>query len=502
MRLHPFDIPEVLDKIVACLDTGDIKSCIYVSKAFHEAFIRFLWKTINVDTPNWSAVDGQTLEKHKHYIEEIYFTYRYAEHILLLRGCSRLRKLVSRRDKSQRFEDLLYRLSNLMIANNFKLQECEINWAHEKGTWTYRAKDFYNAVLQCPHLRELKLHDFIIHAEEIDLFFRMCSQLEILELTRVDIPQWAVGKLIGNLGADVGTAAGAFAFGYLLELTLCETKVIGPHPISEAHSLVTFIQSCPNLRSLTFYDGATEDMVDFCRTLAPALESLPHLESLIIPEAELNDKKLAAFLGKMNRLRKLHAWQSDFGPLCLAELLKPRGPLNGGTRFCDMIEDLSAPTFDFTDRVIPVLLSSCRNLTLLETSVARITDIITGQEWVCSKLQRLELSLVLDVYNDEERKAKQRILFERLGKLTKLQELHITTGYSLTLDAGLDKLINLKRLRYLAFHHGAHFIGPDEAVWMVENWPCLEEVIGLKDKDPAAVGSIAGIFNRRGIIYH
>ncbi|ORZ26436.1 hypothetical protein BCR41DRAFT_348316 [Lobosporangium transversale] len=371
-------------------------------------------------------------------------------------------------------------------------------------------------MLQCPHLKKIRFHEFAVHAEEIDLFFRTCSQLEVLELNHVQIPRWPNGSLIGDLDTNIeatggpsihGTAASlvsATVLGSILNLMLIEVWVSGPSP---GHSTAALVRSCSKLRSLYFEETEKADALVFFRSLEQHPWTLPHLETLIIPYFPLVDEDLASLLKKMNQLRELDAVFADFGSLSLGELLKSREPLSGRRSLCDTIEKLNLSGYAYNG-LSQVIMSRCRNLTELETSKIKVAEIVEGQEWVCSELQQLVINITDvddgDAEDSEESKVKQRMMFERLGKLTKLREIVLKgsehgRSFDLRLESGLDKLANLKHLRSLCFTGYYQRMGPEEAMWMVKNWPCLKEVSCQTNRNQVTAMLIRKIFHKHGI---
>ncbi|KAF9537701.1 hypothetical protein EC957_007804, partial [Mortierella hygrophila] len=113
----------------------------------------------------------------------------------------------------------------------------------------------------------------------------------------------------------------------------------------------------------------------------------------------------------------------------------------------------------------------------------------------------------------QESHAVQRRVLRQLGKLTHLQRLYLgkhcrdwdnpeysrleirgirtmavdeyfdTNCLELSLESGLDELAGLKQLEELDVAQMAHRIGLVEVQWMVENWPRLRIINGLKYED-------------------
>ncbi|KAG0299269.1 hypothetical protein BGZ97_003803, partial [Linnemannia gamsii] len=104
----------------------------------------------------------------------------------------------------------------------------------------------------------------------------------------------------------------------------------------------------------------------------------------------------------------------------------------------------------------------------------------------------------LDSCTTEETHAFQRRVYQQLGRLTLLEELHLgysRVGYAqehqpygsdnvqrncleMTLKSGLDELCELKCMRELGVAFMAHRIEKDEVDWMQVNWPKLHTIQG------------------------
>ncbi|KAG0294593.1 hypothetical protein BGZ96_000866 [Linnemannia gamsii] len=183
---------------------------------------------------------------------------------------------------------------------------------------------------------------------------------------------------------------------------------------------------------------------------------------------------------------------------------------------------------EFSSEEIQAILTNATHLRHLECnrwfcdlgqSMLMAQDIISSI-WSCAWLVRLNIHIggiprpdirctedggetskrfELDNCTTDETYALQRKVYQQLGRLTLLEELHLgysRAGYAqedqpygsdsvqrncleLTLKSGLDELCDLKCLRELGVAFMAHRIEEDEVDWMVVNWPNLHTIQGV-----------------------
>ncbi|KAF9144388.1 hypothetical protein BGX30_012962 [Mortierella sp. GBA39] len=193
-------------------------------------------------------------------------------------------------------------------------------------------------------------------------------------------------------------------------------------------------------------------------------------------------------------------------------------------------------------RVLAVVLSSCISLKSLDAQVHTIDmSFYANEPWECLALETLHCRirgitrltqteqwiynngctntsakkawqyLWMDGHDYEEEEvdpdmilakysnsvAQQRRAYDRLAGLKRLKSLQLGPrqprgiGYyledlrredtlELTLESGLDRLSELKRLEVFGFEGTSHGVGKAELEWMAENWPRLKELRGLK----------------------
>lgn len=142
----------------------------------------------------------------------------------------------------------------------------------------------------------------------------------------------------------------------------------------------------------------------------------------------------------------------------------------------------------FTSATAQEIMCQCP---MLETFVApSITakDIIEGHPWVCLNLRVLSLKFC---FHPQTVRRMQPLVFERLSKLTRLEELTLGGSLSedagqklydvcnLTLENGLDRLSTLRSLRVLDIITSRQGMCEKEIEWVMEHWVSLTDIYGV-----------------------
>ncbi|KAK3835687.1 MAG: hypothetical protein J3R72DRAFT_451076 [Linnemannia gamsii] len=195
-------------------------------------------------------------------------------------------------------------------------------------------------------------------------------------------------------------------------------------------------------------------------------------------------------------------------------------------------EDIFNPSY-ITDTVIK-LLGACPNLKVLDTIQHRITAqaLLCNPPWVCHGLETFRCQIVgvsrlsasdakalhdlispvssanvflttqqrIFLRVDRETTRQQQKILERFSRLTCLKVLEVSfkknigrstqEGFiyvdynpdtlELTLDSGLGQLASLKDLEMFGFEGCCHDIGLTELQWMIDSWPRLKSMRGLR----------------------
>ncbi|KAF9139241.1 hypothetical protein BG015_002119 [Linnemannia schmuckeri] len=209
-----------------------------------------------------------------------------------------------------------------------------------------------------------------------------------------------------------------------------------------------------------------------------------------------------------NQLEEFKLQGSMFGPLG-AQALRRQFPCLQDLR-------LEPDGIDAQSAFLQEVMESCPKLQVLQAGMFSVGHMRRGKAWICHGLKKLAVHVDLESDRDgavvdkkihkdpaywTKYSSSRRYVFERLGKLTELQELdtsmpcyaygrgmsYINLSHSYrhpywTLDYqllhGLDELVGLKKLERLDFSNTLQDLLQMDLEWMVENWPSLKMVTG------------------------
>ncbi|KAI1292717.1 hypothetical protein EDD11_008596 [Mortierella claussenii] len=537
MRLHPFEIPELLEPICQLFDTRDFLTCTLVCKKFHNALVPFLWRKI-VIAPALPIPTKLGLKINKQYIQEFVFRGLYPSDILELQACSRLQSItmqsLSVHGSSVEEDRILYGIANLIAAHGSTIKNLNLDlhrqpWGQTPSTST-PPRVFWTALAACSKLDSLILCNIEVQRGCMEKFFQVWSIARSLSLNEVVVSKWSA-----NHYSEAIRDSGELVLERSRELTISPCKdyhfVLDDH----YHSLATLLRKCINLESLVLagnwhprQDLPSSNVADFCGSLVKDTWPLPKLNSLALNNLDVEDRDLAAVMQQLNVLKVLAAVSSGFGPLSLQALIMNQAVSSAGTfpgmdlqagiapgtvlstrKLSDTIESLDLLyCSSVTSYMVQVILTSCPSLTSFYAPEVTVADIARGGDWACTGMMELELHIKVDYdLSSEEDAAMQRLAFARLGKLSKLKILGLTHGCSgeeRTLDlrrsAGLDLLSGLTSLSELYFESDyEQQMGVEEAQWIVENWTALVSIEGVMNWDWYVAKAMMEILKLKGV---
>ncbi|KAK3823255.1 MAG: hypothetical protein J3Q66DRAFT_331260 [Benniella sp.] len=190
----------------------------------------------------------------------------------------------------------------------------------------------------------------------------------------------------------------------------------------------------------------------------------------------------------MPRITSLHVdFSQDAFKMDFASLLQPH---------FSNLRDLVVKTEEcIASPLAQVVMSSCP---MLESLCAPFVDahvVTEGKPWVCSNLKALVLRLCFSSASSVSHL--QPLVFDRLSKLTRLQDLCMAGGFEdegpdlqhgvvdLRIDYGLGKLSTLRRLYAFTIWQMDQRMGDPEVDWILEHWRSLTIFTGSLNTDPA-----------------
>lgn len=139
--------------------------------------------------------------------------------------------------------------------------------------------------------------------------------------------------------------------------------------------------------------------------------------------------------------------------------------------------------------------------------------------WVCTKLERLQLSRIdMTVATGETNNPvspHNGMVLDRLAQLTQLRHLSLRDCNEfgtaaaepgrtlvLSLDHGLEKLAHLKDLTMVSFDGKRQDMHEQDLRWMARTWPKLTSLEGVIHATPGAIQELTDWFDNRGVTWY
>ncbi|KAF8983000.1 hypothetical protein BGZ46_000150 [Entomortierella lignicola] len=281
---------------------------------------------------------------------------------------------------------------------------------------------------------------------------------------------------------------------------------------------VQLLHNCPNLVLLHWQvNNATMMLEDLASDLHFRFLKLERLD---LTWSSMLDNDIAAVLSRCPNLTHLRLLKSNPGPRTLAVITgrdlteeEVGSPINSLLSITDGLRhqliDLDVTNcFDMNSPDIQRILTRCTKLRSFKASVLEtvdITDITTegGQSWACLDLESLNVSIYTRQGSppasepQQQREERERVLEQQrkalaqIGKLTKLKTLSIDQTYlsiirareertlsnlEFSLEAGLDRLSNLRELKVFSAKKIKHKMDCEEYAWIAKHWTNLKEL--------------------------
>ncbi|KAF9358894.1 hypothetical protein BGX26_000679 [Mortierella sp. AD094] len=296
-------------------------------------------------------------------------------------------------------------------------------------------------------------------------------------------------------------------------------RVVIEEPLSSA-GVAQFLGLCPVLRHLSW---RSSKMLTFpLPQLTSALidGTWPQLEEFDVDGYGLKDPDLATTLEGISRLVVLSVPKSEFGSRSMRSMGKHLASIT--------TLNLSGCNY-VSSSMIQSMLCSMTALESLFVGTIRYMDIVNGSAWTSLNLRTLFIGIDMETPPSDENQdeiltqsgatrdanfeAHQRIVFERLSSLTRLNVLNIQPyqhyDYSnlrktldLRLASGLGALSSLRRLVNFSFKMTSQQMSMDEIRWIIKNWTSLRKIGGRFTGDPDRFYEMKRALNSNGILVY
>ncbi|KAG0310606.1 hypothetical protein BGZ99_000268 [Dissophora globulifera] len=349
----------------------------------------------------------------------------------------------------------------------------------------------WEVITQLSEIKSLTIHKVSFEEDTVNFLWDLCERVERLDCSFVSI----AGK--GNLESR--------SFSNIRKLRF-DGDLAG---FNQVHVM----SRCPNLTSLVWPIGLVlgEPIDQFVQLAVrgtwPALESMSRAQFL----ASDND---LAFL--LKSLRQVTEWSAvDIGPKSFQALQGHFATLTAvGVSLSFSLLNSTA-----TAAMLQEILTSCPLLETLRWGSVNADGILGDQPWACTRLRSLTMSVM---FGQDERDHLQPLLFERLSKLTSLENLdfgvmpivldtehptavdnQISSGspVSIRMGRGIEKLATLRSLCNIVFV-GITQIGKTDEEGMLELWPNSEFIVGqVMDNENDPLYDLGMLMASGGVCY-
>ncbi|KAI8345576.1 hypothetical protein B0O80DRAFT_491687 [Mortierella sp. GBAus27b] len=570
---HALGLPEVAFRVAQYLELGDFVTCSLVSKSFYDSFAPYLWENIHLGVfslpeiriehyqepqarfialkpaladnilqeqhPSQHRGIVQFLQKIAPWIRSLsMYPGYFGRQMMLSNQCTSIQSLlISTPSFKMPFEEEDWNACEAMVqgSKNCLRSLTLIGWSKLFGDPLLPIWSPLHTCAQHANLNTLRIRRSELCVGELESFWTICRQLEILELTEIDmtvlssessrramdtIGTTLLGKtemeptlgIIPPLSATItststattttSTTIAAVRFPKLRELTLDRIELNPSYQIK-------FILQCPMLHTLVWrlreYRFSLGEFCDYF-----AAQAWPHLDSLGITgfSSVLSTQEYALLLQstqrRFKRLDLKHRVkdqeQESF------DLLRKGGhfetltkvDLRVAARLRHHLPSFSGINVTGSKRIREVL-ESCPSLEYFAATAISGQDIIDSQPWVCHRLKTFEVLICMEItkqqiawavteYTEDDKRQCHQV-FERLSQLGQLKVLNTSNSnleglyprglatLPLDLRMGLGHLSTLKDLEWIEYH-GLQRMRMVDVEWMLQHWTRLRVIRG------------------------
>ncbi|KAI8352429.1 hypothetical protein B0O80DRAFT_530359 [Mortierella sp. GBAus27b] len=565
---HALNLPEVIFRIGRHLESlDDVLACSLVCKSFRASFEPYLWMDVHLKSLHERNENVRRQELARYISLGGYIVWDEREKGRELRQdgivqslqriAPWIRSLAVHAHcfpRQLRFSNQCTRINTLLIAGvplNDQFDEaywndCEtlLTQACLRSLTLRGWSRIYRVFLSCAqhtNLTTLRIRNSTLSARDLEALWKICLQLEILELTEVNVhgisnqsshnnPSQVGHDLIfkeqfstsvaHSLTNETSTnwstptfAATAVRLPKLRELTL------DIYCMDDELQLEQIILHCPQLQVLIWNTWYSEPLMKlFCDHLAA--DTWPCLDWIAIrrEKRRFTEQEHALLLQSAPRpLRRLDVDIRSFGEQTF-NLYRERGHFTTLTKIDLTQSAFTLPSWmsgaaainPVASKQVQEVLESCPMLEHIVAMVVTAQDIIQGKPWVCRRLKTFQVTINMEFSGNtwvregqrtrlkysEYDKARCHQIFEQLGQMSQLTLLDMriqqqcwfrffdakTTSLPLRLRMGLGHLSTLRNLEIIGYY-GSQRIRLVDLEWMLQHWNKLQKIAG----DPLSV---------------
>ncbi|KAF9296253.1 hypothetical protein BGZ88_000372 [Linnemannia elongata] len=503
---------EIFENILPFLRQQDLIQCVRVSQAWNGAIVPYLWQTLDIRFREQlkrflTSETQQALAKNAKFVRTLHIIGNKLYHRFL----PFQQTLMAEPGDAQTGESSVGLFTNLRTLELHYL-------GHPEGDHDL---SIVALVQQNPSLRRLKIDVKMDPMTLMSIITKYAPNLHDLDLSVVT---WRgdVKALLENLPACIRTvrlrdvhhrASGNIGQASSVESGVSSSTIMQHHALEsfsiggnfegqDENILIPFLKSCS--RNLKSFGGKRS--IRFFRNakIASALSDLgifyPQLSRDSLPP-DASDADVARTISLNPNCTSIDLNLRSVGPLAAAAIVDNCERL-------EVLDIMKRGTSGLLGSHLQAILSKATGLRRLRAHRLLATDNISAEgilssEWATTSLTHVGFKINVPRVNDnmlsnntdviQSSRDTQRQVLRRFGQQTNLRMMviggmvftpaitHQRNCLEMTLESGLDELVNLKDLELLHIRHMDHRVGVPELEWMNQNLPNLRQLIGIRD---------------------
>ncbi|KAG0043126.1 hypothetical protein BGZ83_011806 [Gryganskiella cystojenkinii] len=340
---------------------------------------------------------------------------------------------------------------------------------------------YWRSINKWQNLRSLRIEEGHLSVQDFEACCPMWSKLEDLNL-------WYV-----SLAERIRIEALNAAWIQPTKIKSLQLRVVG----MKTELVIRMLELCPELESFAWLHPYSPEIDTVARCLARP-EICPRLTKLTL-DSQLRDNtsyrsSIVAMIISVKKLESLNLYRCWLG--CCWD---PDWSKIGKIRPDHLLTLREFVSRDFGPHVQTALclLPNLERFVALRLSFENILN--DPRPWVCKNMKEFELYFELEaqldrgpIYNRRQRAVEISVqdqrdqVLDRIAAFKNLEKLNIGHSYyreemeslELRVARGLDRLRDLKRIRWIGFEITVQKLDEEDVRWMLKHWPLLEEKQG------------------------
>ncbi|KAG0056427.1 hypothetical protein BGZ89_002132 [Linnemannia elongata] len=488
---------EIFESILPFLRQEDLIQCVRVSQAWNGAIVPYLWQTLDIRFREQlkrflTSETQQALAKNANFVRTLHIIGNKLYHRLLPFQLT----LMAEPGDAQTGESSIGLFTNLRTLELHYLGHPEALRRLKIDVKMDPMALMSIITKYAPNLHDLDLSVVTWRGDVKALLENLPECIRTVRLR--DVHHMASGNTGQASSAESGVSSSTITQHHALESFSIGGNLEG----QDENILIPFLKSCS--RNLKSFGGKRS--IRFFRNakIASALSELgifyPQLSRDSLPP-DASDADVARTISLNPNCTSIDLNLRSVGPLAAAAIVD-------NCECLEVLDIMKRGTSGLLGSHLQAILSKATGLRRLRAHRLLATDNISAEgilssEWATTSLTHVGFKINVPRVNDnmlsnntdviQSSRDTQRQVLRRFGQQTNLRMMviggmvftpaitHQRNCLEMTLESGLDELVNLKDLELLDIRHMDHRVGVPELEWMNQNLPNLRQLIGVRD---------------------